>query len=213
MYVGRIVAVGRTKDDKLVAMYRVSSRSFPNREARAIGHSIAVVPRNGFESDIYKNPYISYNCLRIVDHFAVASNGSHTDPIAEKLGSGMRMRDAVVSAFQGLDYEHDDLKTPRIAAVVDTTSRVCTLGIVRSDALLVKELRLEKGEAFYLATYEHNEPDKKYTDAGFTVSSAEEACDYILGKGVFGALERPILAVSAMETDAGYSVAFKDAPK
>jgi hypothetical protein len=30
MYVGRIVAAGITKDNHLVAMYRVSSRSFPN---------------------------------------------------------------------------------------------------------------------------------------------------------------------------------------
>ena len=30
MYVGRIVSVGKTKDGKLCAMYRVSSNSFPN---------------------------------------------------------------------------------------------------------------------------------------------------------------------------------------
>ncbi|MDR0932030.1 MAG: hypothetical protein LBM70_03310, partial [Victivallales bacterium] len=33
MYLGRIVAIGMTKDGKPTAMYRVSSRSFPNREA------------------------------------------------------------------------------------------------------------------------------------------------------------------------------------
>ena len=213
MYVGRIVAIGKTKAGKLVAMYRVSSRSFPNREAKVIGKSIAVVPRNGFESDIYKNPYISYNCLRIIENYAVVSNGSHTDPIAEKLGSGMRMRDSMVSTFSGLDYEHDELKTPRIAAIADKSSGICALGIIRSDALIVKELNPEKGEAFYLATYEHNEPNKEYRDAGFDVSSAEEACDYILGKGIFTSLERPILAVCAMEEPAGFSIAFKDAVK
>ena len=33
MYVGRIVAIGMTKDGRPCAMYRVSSRSFPNRRA------------------------------------------------------------------------------------------------------------------------------------------------------------------------------------
>ena len=36
MYLGRIVAAGLTKDGRAVAMYRVSSRSFPNREARKL---------------------------------------------------------------------------------------------------------------------------------------------------------------------------------
>jgi IMP cyclohydrolase len=63
MYIGRIVAVGMTKSSKLVALYRVSSRSFPNRQTRMIGQAVAIVPKEGFESDIYKNPYIAYNCL------------------------------------------------------------------------------------------------------------------------------------------------------
>jgi IMP cyclohydrolase len=210
MYVGRIVAIGNTQENQLVVMYRVSSRSFPNREVKVVGKSIAVVPRKGFETDIYKNPYISYNCLRIIDNFAVVSNGSHTDPITEKLESGMGMRDAMVSTLNGLDYEHDELKTPRIAAIVNKSNRICTLGTVRSDALIVQEMNIQPGEAYYLATYEHNEPSNKYRDTEFNVTSAEEACEYILGKGVFSALERPILAVCAIENDIGFTIAFKD---
>jgi IMP cyclohydrolase len=211
MYVGRIVAVGRTKEDKLVVLYRVSSRSFQNRRAKVIGKSISVVPKEGFESDIYKNPYISYNCLRIIENFAVAANGSHTDPIAEKLESGMSMRDALAYALGGLDYEHDDYKTPRIAAVVDRNSRRCALGVIRADALLVQELALEKGEVNYLATYEHNYPDKQFGETGFGAATAEEACGYILGKGVFAGLERPVLAACAIEDGPAFSVAFKEA--
>ena len=94
MYVGRIVAIGKTGEDRLAAMYRVSARSYPNRQIRKIGQAIAVVPKEGFESDIHKNPYIAYNCLRLVGGYAVVGNGTHTDPIAEKLETGMRMRDA-----------------------------------------------------------------------------------------------------------------------
>ena len=211
MYVGRIVSVGRNKDGKLTAMYRVSSRSFPNRKAVENDRGIAIVPKEGHEGDVFKNPYIAYNCLRLVGDFAVATNGSHTDPVAEKLETGMTMRDALVSVLYGMDFEHDQLDTPRIAAIVDKKTNKGALGIVRRDAILVKDIELKAGEAFYIATYEHNEPSAEYYDAAFDANSAEEACDYMLGKGVFAELERPVTAACAIETEAGFDVFFKDA--
>ena len=211
MYVGRIVSVGRNKDGKLTAMYRVSSRSFPNRKAVENDRGIAIVPKEGHEGDVFKNPYIAYNCLRLVGDFAVATNGSHTDPVAEKLETGMTMRDALVSVLYGMDFEHDQLDTPRIAAIVDKKTNKGALGIVRRDAILVKDIELKAGEAFYVATYEHNEPSAEYYDEAFDANSAEEACDYMLGKGAFAELERPVTAACAIETEAGFDVFFKDA--
>jgi IMP cyclohydrolase len=210
MYVGRIAAVGKTREDRLVALYRVSARSFPNRQTKVIGQAIAIMPKQGFEADIYRNPYIAYNCLRIVGNYAVVGNGSHTDPIAEKLETGMRMRDAIISVLYGMGYEHDDYNTPRIAAVVNSKSRDCALGIVRHDALLVENIALAKGEVFYIATYEHNAPGKNFSDSNFHVTNTEEACAYIIGQGVFSNLERPISAACAIETDSGFSVGYKD---
>ena len=151
MYVGRIVAVGKTKDNKLAAMYRVSSRSFPNRQSKKIGDAIAIVPKEGFEQDIYKNPYISYNCLRLTGNYAVVANGTHTDPIAEKLAGGMSVRDAMITVLYGMDYEHDSYNTPRITAVIDTKTQTGTLGIIRHDGIFVKTFELQAGEAFYVA--------------------------------------------------------------
>jgi IMP cyclohydrolase len=85
MYIGRIVAVGRTRAGSNTALYRVSSRSFPNRMAVEVDGRLAIVPRPGHEGDLHKNPYIAYNAVRIAGEFAVATNGSHTDPIAEKI--------------------------------------------------------------------------------------------------------------------------------
>jgi IMP cyclohydrolase len=211
MYVGRIVAVGKARAGQLVAMYRVSSRSYPNRQARRIGDAIAVLPRPGFESDIYENPYIAYNCLRLVGDYAVVGNGTHTDSIAEKLDSGMRMRDAILLPLYGRDYEHDAYATPRIAGVVDRASRRCALGVIRRDAVLVREFEVEAGEALYVATYEHNTLSKDYRDGAFEVVTAEDACDYVLGKGVFSDFDHPISAACAFEEQTGFSVAFKDA--
>ena len=81
MYLGRIVAIGMTKEGKAAAMYRVSSRSFPNREAVLGNQQVAIMPRPGFEDDLRKNPYITYNCIRLTGEWAVATNGSQTDPI------------------------------------------------------------------------------------------------------------------------------------
>ncbi len=210
MYVGRIVAAGKNKFGRLTAMYRVSSRSFPNRQSKQIGEAIAIVPKEGFERDGYDNPYISYNCLRLTGSYAVAANGSHSDPIAEKLGSGMSVRDAVITVLHAMDYEHDTYNTPRITAVIDTRARCATLGIIRHDAIIVKSFPLKAGQAVYVATYEHNEPSDTFADNDFHIDSAEEACNYILGQGVFADLERPVSAACALETADGFSIAYQD---
>ena len=113
MYLGRIVAIGMTPAGKAAAMYRVSSRSFPNREAVLIGGQVAILPRAGFESDLRKNPYISYNCIRIAGEWAVATNGSQTDPIVEKIAMGIPPRDAISLGLLAMDYEKDSLDRMR----------------------------------------------------------------------------------------------------
>ena len=103
MYLGRIVAIGMTKEGKAAAMYRVSSRSFPNREAVLGNQQVAIMPRPGFEDDLRKNPYITYNCIRLTGEWAVATNGSQTDPIVEKLAMGYPARgDRAAAARDGL---------------------------------------------------------------------------------------------------------------
>ena len=158
MYLGRIVAIGMTKEGKAAAMYRVSSRSFPNREAVLGNQQVAIMPRPGFEDDLRKNPYITYNCIRLTGEWAVATNGSQTDPIVEKLAMGYPARDAIALPLLAMDYEKDSLDTPRIVAVVGSKCRKGYLGIVRRDALLVREFDLVPGQVRYLSTYEKNRP-------------------------------------------------------
>lgn len=202
MYVGRIVAVGATKSGRPCAMYRVSSRSFPNRDAVVLDGAVGILPKKGHENDIHRNPYIAYNCLKLVGRYAVVTNGSHTDPIACKLGDGVNMRDAMVGVLHGMDFEHDQLDTPRIAAIVDQSNGQACLGIVTRQSLLVRGLTLEPGVAQYVATYEHTVPGT-HADLDFDVSDAEDACTCIMGaRGVFAALERPIAAACAVG-DAG----------
>lgn len=210
MYVGRIVAIAKNSQGQLCAMYRVSSRSFPNRMATENERGIAIVPKPGHENDVFKNPYIAYNCLRLSGSFAVVANGSHTDPITEKLEAGMNMRDALINVLHGMDYEHDHLNTPRIAGIVDRQTGKGALGIIRIDGLHVRDFDLEEKQAYYVATYEHDTPSPHYQDKEFEARSATEACDYILGQGKFAELERPVSAACAIETKDGFKVSCKD---
>jgi IMP cyclohydrolase len=207
MYVGRIVAVGMNKIGNLTAMYRVSSRSFPNRETRMIGDRVAVMPKPGFEDDLKKSPYITYNCIRITGDYAIVTNGSHTDPIAEKIQMGFPARDALALSLLSLDYEKDNYNTPRIAAVINPKTNSALLGIVKKDALLVRNFELVPGTALYVATYEHDIPCKHYRDENFDVASAEDAKKYIFDQGVFTELEKPVTAAAVYFTGKNFEVA------
>jgi len=188
-------------------MYRVSSRSFPNREITKISDALSVVPLKGFESDIYENPYISYNCLRNNIRFAVVGNGTHTDPIFENLEAGMSMRDSMITVLSGMDYEHDDLCTPRISAIVDSVSRKAALGAIRKDGIEVLEFNLKPGSYRYVTTYEHNHLYSEYGGQGLTVNSAEEASSFVVSGGKFELFQKPVSSAAAIESGNGFTVA------
>ncbi len=88
---------------------------------------------------------------------AVASNGSHTDPIAEKIQLGYPPRDALALGLLTMDYEKDSYNTPRIAGVVDVSADKGYLGIIKSDGLTVREFKLKKDDAQFVATYEQTD--------------------------------------------------------
>ena len=213
MYIGRIVSVALTPDGRLCAAYRVSSRSFPNRTAVVKENVVSIVPKAGHEQDVHKNPYIAYNCVRLVcdGQVAVVTNGSQTDPIAEKITLGMSARDAMALSTLALDYEKDDYNTPRVSAVVDKRGDgTGWLGVVRHDELCVRQMPLAPGRFFYVATYEENAPQN--TQSGdYDAATAAEACQFILGKGVFAERTNPVTAVAAMATPDGFELAAADA--
>jgi IMP cyclohydrolase len=211
-YLGRIVAIGRNKAGACAAMYRVSSRSFPNRRAVPTDRGAAIVPKEGCEADVFKNPYIAYNCCALVGDWALVTNGAHTDPVAQKMADGMPVRDAMVLTLLAMDYEHDQLDTPRIAAAVARGADTGYLAIVRKDGLTVRELLLSPGTCRYVSTYEASEVKDEQRDA-FEATGAEGCCDYVLGGGAFAGFLNPVTAVCACEGPEGFEVAMKDAPR
>jgi IMP cyclohydrolase len=179
MYVGRFIVVGPR-----VGAYRVSSRSFPDRRAVERNGTITVVPTPGAaETD---NPYVSYNCLRLTDRGAVLGNGSHVDPIAEKLALGYPARDALAESLLALDFERDDYDTPRIAGIVglsgDPTApagdgdrdRGAVVGIVRRDGLVVEAVDAPT----LVATYGRTRPERFDLAAEDAADAARELYDH-----------------------------------
>ncbi|WP_121820907.1 IMP cyclohydrolase [Halostella salina] len=186
MYLGRFVVVGPD-----VAAYRVSSRSFPNRRIDRREGALTVGPtEDAPETD---NPYIAYNCVRTVDDAAVLGNGSHVDPITEKLGLGYPARDALAAALLSLDYEKDDYDTPRVAGVLDGEGAY--VGVVRKDALLVERVT----EPTLVATYEKNSPEAFDFAAEDAPAAARKAYDLDF--------EHAVCAAGVARTDDGFETA------
>ncbi len=192
MYVGRIVVVGKTS--KPFVAYRVSSRSFPNRVARVTDAGAAIQPLD--PEDMKRNPYIAYNCIRTCDKGVVVSNGSHTDPILDRLQAGTPPDVALQAVLTEMGYERDELNTPRIAGIV--TDKLGFLGIVRDDGVEVAQFGLEENTCRVICTYELNRVDSK--SHVFVAGSALDAAQYVIDGGIFADLERPICAAAWMDS-------------
>ena len=189
MYIGRFVVVRPN-----MAAYRVSSRSFPNRRIVERDSALTVTPTGDApETD---NPYISYNCSRTAGDSAVVGNGSHVDPITEKLELGYPARDALAESLLALDYEKDDYDTPRIAGTVGEDSAY--VGIVRKDALLVREVT----EPTLVATYEKDDPEAVSLDAETAGEAANEVYDLDF--------EHAVCAAGVARTDEGFEFAVEN---
>ncbi|MFB6283885.1 MAG: IMP cyclohydrolase [Halobacteria archaeon] len=154
MYLGRFLIIAPD-----FGVYRVSSRSFPDRVVRENDDGLAVVPE-----DDYDNPYVSYNCLRKTGDLAVIGNGTHVDPLTEKIELGYPARDALALSLLAMDFEKDEYDTPRIAGVTGEESYV---GIVSRDSLIIESV----DEPTLVSTYENQIPEP----IDFTPGNAEDA--------------------------------------
>jgi IMP cyclohydrolase len=195
MYVGRFLVVGPT-----VGAYRVSSRSFPNRQATERDGAVTVGPTP--DAPETANPYISYNCLRRTGRGTVVGNGSHVDPIAEKLALGYPARDALAAPLLALDFEKDDYDTPRIAGIVGATDDPTVtdepgalVGTVCRDALRAEAVT----EPTLVATYERDDPEPFDLAATDAAGAARELYDH--------EFEHRVCAAGVALTDDGFEMA------
>jgi IMP cyclohydrolase len=102
---------------------------------------------------------------------AVVGNGSHVDPVTEKVELGYPARDALALSLLALDFEKDDYDTPRVAGVASEAGAY--VAIVRRDALVVEAV----SEPTLAATYEKNDPEPFELGAESAERAARELYD------------------------------------
>jgi IMP cyclohydrolase len=201
MYIGRFVIYGETAQGQPYLGYRVSSRSFPNRRIHIEGDRAVVLPTP--DAPPTNNPYISYNCLRQHAGIVVVANGSHVDPIIDKVSLGYGLRDALALALLALDYERDQYNTPRIVAALNGPAGRGYLGIIADDRLMVREVNVAAGEANLVATYERTDP----TPIALQGATAEALCDALYTCEY----EHPVAALAALWDDGALKMAARSA--
>jgi IMP cyclohydrolase len=181
LYVRRTIRRRRPRNRRLPGLLAVvpePTRARPRRDAH--GGADAGRPRDG-------------EPVRLV------GNGSHVDPIAEKLALGYPARDALATPLLALDFEKDDYDTPRIAGVVG--SDAATIGVVRRDALLVEAV----DEPTIVATYETDSPEPYALAAAEAAPpDAAAAASEVLGAD----FEHPVCAAGATVDEGGVTLAF-----
>ena len=88
MYVGRMAFIGKTPKGANIGLYRLSSRNYTKRVPKLSGDTMSIVQEENTQTESLENPYVQYNCVRIVGDYAVLGNGTHTDSISERSPEG-----------------------------------------------------------------------------------------------------------------------------
>lgn len=205
MYVGRFVVLGRTAAGEWYLGYRVSSRSFPNRTIRAGTDRAVVVPTADAAPDTSEtpNPYVSYNCLRADRGRIVVANGSHVDPIIERVSDGYGLLSAITISLFSLGYERDQYNTPRIVAALDGGADEGFMGIVADDKICVRRVAVEPGQAYLLATYGLTDP---------TPISLEGDTPELVSTAIYNSeYEHPVAALAAFPSGPYVEMAVRSA--
>ena len=173
------------------------------------GYAVQMLSANAIETHLLPAKPQPLNFPVCGQHLQIPVNGSQTDPIVEKLAMGYPARDAIALPLLAMDYEKDSLDTPRIVAVVGSKCRKGYLGIVRRDALLVREFDLVPGQVRYLSTYEKNRPCDDQVTGDFDGTCAHCAVNYVVDGGIFADFTNPVTSAAAVAEGDGYELAVR----
>lgn len=149
VYRGRYIAIGKLSAP--AALYRVASRSFPNRRIDLADEAAQVVPTE--DAEYSDNPFISYRCYtKLAEDTVIISNGSQLDQAVSKFRRGCPMKDALMLALLANDFEDDGHATPRIIGAVQ--GEVGFIGSVGAKHIGVYAFDLEDGVFMEVSTNE-----------------------------------------------------------
>ncbi|WP_157683732.1 IMP cyclohydrolase [Microlunatus soli] len=175
-YPGRVLVVARTAAG-LACSYAATGRSEASRQRRirlTDDGDLFVEPTVGDAHD----PLRHYRAVRGGDRHFVLSNGTQTDPVADRLAEGA----PPAVALEDLEYEGDPpIYTPRITTVIDRQDQVWLAAAHRgsaerasSDTIVTRIGALEVGQGALLSTYSGPvaEPVTNRVPVSITVAAA-----------------------------------------
>jgi IMP cyclohydrolase len=93
--------------------------------------------------------------------------------------------------------------------VIHVSEPVGYLGIVRKDAILVREFALKNGEARFISTYELNAPCDTNVDTAFDAGCADCAAEYVVSGGAFAEFTNAVTSAAAVANDGKFDFAVK----
>ncbi|NWG09977.1 MAG: hypothetical protein HXX80_06730 [Nitrososphaerales archaeon] len=170
VYLGRVVAIGRTKEGRPCCAYAVSGRSRSSRMRRAILHHkrVAIEPLIGVqEGQGDQASLIFYDCITYNDYppLIVIGNGNQVNSIFDLFSSEESSVKNMREILKELGPEPDSYHTPRIAGAIwkpskDSPWRYC-VGMITSEDFDVKIITIPKNRLVYLSTYTGDELEPK----------------------------------------------------
>ena len=193
-----MVLAGLAANGRWVVGYRVSSRSFPNREAVRLENAVRIVPKQGSAEAVSDNPYIAYECLLWNEDYVVAGNGSHTRVLFDRLLGGGPLRDIAATVLLAMDREFDQNDTPRIATILHRPSATLLMASVTARSLSVVPWQAKPGLVGYLATNGYAVPNPSSTLAIPARGAAAALCRQMISGPGFADFEHPVCAAAAI---------------
>ena len=209
MYLGRIVAIGKTIRGDNMAAYRVSSRSFPDRSAVLSEQEDSVFISQRLGATPTENSFIEYRCAGSEGQWFVVSNGSHTDNILAELRKGTHPDSAISQVLEEQGYELDGHCTPRIAGIIPQSGNSGWLGVVSKDEVAVQEIELQNGVLRYVSTNEHYKLQSEQV-IPVPFSSPEEMARGLFESERWKEFEHPVTGVACVVRDGSFAMKTHD---
>ena len=158
-YPGRGIIAGSSRQGTVLAYFLMGrSGQSRNRVLRKDGDRVYIEP---FDTSREDSPSV-YNAVRRCGGDIIVGNGSLTDAVAEALNAGGSFEQALAERSCKQDAP---VFTPRIAAVLHADGS-CDMAILRKSGdgcnRSVYHLKAEPGKAWFLPTYEDDDPLRAY---------------------------------------------------
>lgn len=205
-YVGRVVAIARTRRRNNAVLYQLASQKYPERQMM-LGKAgpmtaVRVQARPGFEGKFAGVPYLFYPAICQAGDWVFAGNGDHVGDIAASVLLGEPISKAISQVLNDNWAEEDDEKTPRLVVAAPTKGHKFWVGkVTEGDGIIVRPHRLQAGRCALL----HLDEWLETAPYPFDVSENDAILDFLRGEEPFSRYSDVVAVAAAVYNGEGFS--------